>query len=61
VPLLLFVILFGLAAAILIVATCVRGGLLPARMKLLGERNCSLPRWLEWLPPHEHEEPSTAP
>jgi hypothetical protein len=24
--------------------------LLPATMKLLGERNWYLPRWLEWLP-----------
>jgi len=40
----------GLAAAILIDATIVRGVLLPATMKLLGERNWYLPRWLEWLP-----------
>ncbi len=40
----------GLAAAILIDATLVRGVLLPATMKLLGERNWYLPRWLEWLP-----------
>jgi MMPL family len=40
----------GLAAAILIDATVVRGVLLPATMKLLGERNWYLPRWLEWLP-----------
>ena len=51
----------GLAAAILIDATIVRGVLLPATMKLLGERNWYLPRWLEWLPRLEHEEPSTAP
>ena len=41
---------FGLAAAILIDATIVRGVLLPAVMKLLGEWNWYLPRWLEWLP-----------
>src|SRR5438046_484615 len=50
----------GLAAAILIDATIVRGVLLPATMKLLGERNWYLPRWLEWLPRLEHEEPATA-
>jgi RND superfamily putative drug exporter len=41
---------FGLAAAILIDATVVRGVLLPATMKLLGAWNWYLPRWLEWLP-----------
>jgi len=40
----------GLAAAVLIDATLVRGVLLPATMKLLGEWNWYLPRWLEWLP-----------
>jgi uncharacterized membrane protein YdfJ with MMPL/SSD domain len=40
----------GLAAAILIDATIVRGVLLPATMKLLGGWNWYLPRWLEWLP-----------
>jgi uncharacterized membrane protein YdfJ with MMPL/SSD domain len=40
----------GLAAAVLIDATIVRGVLLPASMKLLGEWNWYLPRWLEWLP-----------
>jgi uncharacterized membrane protein YdfJ with MMPL/SSD domain len=40
----------GLAAAILIDATLVRGVLLPATMKLLGDWNWYLPRWLEWLP-----------
>ena len=29
--------------------------LLPAAMKLLGEWNWYLPRWLEWLPRFEHE------
>jgi uncharacterized membrane protein YdfJ with MMPL/SSD domain len=51
----------GLAAAILIDATIVRGVLLPATMKLLGERNWYLPRWLEWLPRFEPGEPSPAP
>jgi uncharacterized membrane protein YdfJ with MMPL/SSD domain len=41
---------FGLAAAILIDATVIRSILLPASMKLLGEWNWYLPRWLEWLP-----------
>jgi RND superfamily putative drug exporter len=51
----------GLAAAILIDATIVRGVLLPATMKLLGDRNWYLPRWLQWLPRLESEEPSTVP
>jgi len=40
----------GLAAAILIDATIVRAVLLPASMKLLGDWNWYLPKWLEWLP-----------
>jgi uncharacterized membrane protein YdfJ with MMPL/SSD domain len=40
----------GLAAAILIDATIVRGVLLPASMKLLGRWNWYLPPWLQWLP-----------
>ena len=47
----------GLAAAILIDATLVRGVLLPATMKLLGERNWYLPGWLEWLPRLDRPEP----
>jgi RND superfamily putative drug exporter len=31
-------------------ATLIRGVLLPAAMKLLGDWNWYLPRWLEWLP-----------
>jgi len=50
----------GLAAAILIDATIVRAILLPATMKLLGERNWYLPTRLGWLPKVEHE-PQTAP
>ena len=42
----------------LIDATIVRAVLLPATMKLLGERNWYLPPWLEWLPSLE---PSAAP
>jgi uncharacterized membrane protein YdfJ with MMPL/SSD domain len=45
----------GLAAAVLIDATIVRAVLLPAVMKLLGERNWYLPSWLEWLPRLHHE------
>ena len=50
----------GLAVAILIDATIVRGVLLPATMKLLGNWNWYLPSWLEWLPRLEHTvEPAT--
>jgi RND superfamily putative drug exporter len=41
---------FGLAVAVLIDATVIRAVLVPATMKLLGERNWYLPSWLEWLP-----------
>ncbi len=44
----------GLAVAILIDATIVRAVLLPATMKLLGNWNWYLPRWLDWLPHLEH-------
>ncbi len=47
----------GLAAAVLLDATIVRAVLLPATMKLLGESNWYLPRWLEWLPRLEQYEP----
>jgi RND superfamily putative drug exporter len=40
----------GLAVAVLIDATIVRAVLLPATMKLLGDRNWYLPSWLGWLP-----------
>jgi RND superfamily putative drug exporter len=40
----------GLAVAVFIDATLIRGVLLPAAMKLLGDWNWYLPRWLEWLP-----------
>ena len=45
----------GLAVAVLIDATLIRAVLLPASMKLLGEANWYLPRWLEWLPTLSHE------
>jgi len=40
----------GLAVAVLLDATLIRGVLLPAAMKLLGDWNWYLPSWLEWLP-----------
>jgi uncharacterized membrane protein YdfJ with MMPL/SSD domain len=51
----------GLAAAVLIDATVIRGVLLPAVMALLGERNWYLPKWLGWLPDMTHDEALTAP
>jgi RND superfamily putative drug exporter len=55
----------GLAVAVFIDATIIRGVLLPATMKLLGRWNWYLPPWLEWLPrlnvePDLHE-PSRLP
>ena len=50
----------GLAAAVLIDATIVRAVLLPATMKLLGDWNWYLPRWLEWLPRLDHGDESVA-
>jgi uncharacterized membrane protein YdfJ with MMPL/SSD domain len=55
----------GLAVAILIDATIIRGVLLPATMKLLGDWNWYLPRWLDRLLPgsgrrggaEHHDEP----
>ena len=40
----------GLGVAVLIDATVIRSVLLPASMKLLGDRNWYLPTWLEWMP-----------
>jgi uncharacterized membrane protein YdfJ with MMPL/SSD domain len=51
----------GLATAILIDATIVRAVLLPASMKLLGDWNWYLPRWLQWLPRLERREAEPAP
>ncbi|MFZ3567472.1 MMPL family transporter [Streptomyces sp. BH097] len=51
----------GLAAAILIDATVIRGVLLPAVMALLGERNWYLPRWLRRLPDLTHDEAGIEP
>ena len=41
---------FGVAVALLLDATIVRGVLVPASMKLLGKWNWYLPSWLSWLP-----------
>jgi RND superfamily putative drug exporter len=41
---------FGVAVSLLIDATIIRSVILPATMKLLGERNWYLPKWLQWLP-----------
>lgn len=46
----------GLAAAVLIDATVIRGVLLPAVMALLGERNWYLPKWLHRMPDLTHDE-----
>ncbi|MFJ7628818.1 MMPL family transporter [Streptomyces sp. NPDC097595] len=46
----------GLAAAVLIDATIIRGVLLPAVMALLGDRNWYFPTWLRWLPDMTHDE-----
>jgi len=40
----------GMALAILIDATVVRGVLLPPVMSVLGENTWALPRWMQWLP-----------
>ncbi|MBD0424791.1 MMPL family transporter [Streptomyces sp. TRM S81-3] len=50
----------GLAAAVLIDATIIRGVLLPAVMALLGERNWYLPKWLHRLPDLSHDESPAA-
>jgi putative drug exporter of the RND superfamily len=41
---------FGVAVSLLIDATIIRSVVLPATMKLFGERNWYLPSWLRWLP-----------
>ena len=46
---------FGVAVALLIDATIIRSVVLPSVMKLLGDWNWYLPRWLEWLPRLEVE------
>ena len=49
---------FGLAVAVLIDATIVRTVLVPASVKLLGDRNWYLPSFLEWLPDLRVEGPA---
>jgi RND superfamily putative drug exporter len=51
----------GLAVAVLIDATIVRAVLLPAAMKLLGDRNWYLPSSLRWLPRIGQPEPEADP
>jgi RND superfamily putative drug exporter len=51
----------GLAIAVLLDATIIRGVLLPATMALLGEWNWYLPRWLQWLPRVGHVDHSARP
>ncbi|MGH2649696.1 MAG: MMPL family transporter [Actinomycetota bacterium] len=41
---------FGLAVAVFMDASIVRSLLVPAGMRLLGDLNWYLPRWLQWLP-----------
>jgi uncharacterized membrane protein YdfJ with MMPL/SSD domain len=48
----------GLAVAVLLDATVIRGVLLPASMKLLGDWNWYLPRWLDWIPGGGLHEPA---
>ena len=48
----------GLATAILLDATLVRAVLLPATMKLLGDKNWYLPKKLNWLPRVSHGTPA---
>ncbi|MGZ8605543.1 MAG: MMPL family transporter [Actinomycetota bacterium] len=52
---------FGLAVAVLLDATVVRSVLVPSTMKLLGDRNWYLPRWLQWLPKLDVEGHQGAP
>jgi uncharacterized membrane protein YdfJ with MMPL/SSD domain len=51
----------GLAVAVLLDATIIRGVLLPATMRLLGDWNWYLPRWLHWLPSLELERTGRVP
>ena len=46
---------FGLAIAVFIDATVIRMILVPATMKILGDRNWYLPSWLEWMPEFRFE------
>jgi putative drug exporter of the RND superfamily len=48
------------AVALLVDATIVRSVVIPAAMRLLGQRNWYLPQWLEWLPAVAIEDTTTA-
>ena len=50
---------FGVAIALLLDATVIRSVVLPSLMKMLGEWNWYLPRWLDWLPRLEVERRSS--
>jgi uncharacterized membrane protein YdfJ with MMPL/SSD domain len=50
----------GLGVAVILDATVVRAVLLPASMKLLGDWNWYLPRWLDWLPSTKADPTSSA-
>ncbi len=50
----------GLAFAVFVDATVVRGICVPAALALLGERSWYLPAWLNWLPEAKHERVSRA-
>jgi len=52
---------FGVAVALLIDATLIRSVVLPSAMKVLGNWNWYLPRWLEWLPRLNVEGEASAP
>ena len=51
----------GLAVAVFLDATLIRAVLLPATMKLLGDWNWYLPRWLQWLPSRDRERAAGRP
>jgi RND superfamily putative drug exporter len=50
---------FGVAVALLLDATIIRSVVLPSAMRLLGDWNWYLPRWLDWIPRVQVEGPST--
>jgi uncharacterized membrane protein YdfJ with MMPL/SSD domain len=56
---------FGLAVAVLLDATLIRSVLLPASMRLLGDWNWWMPRFLAWIPrvtiEGDSDEPEAAP
>ena len=51
----------GLGVAVFIDATIIRSLLLPASMKLLGDWNWYLPKWLDWLPKVSTDGPEAKP